>query len=61
MRFFSLNFLEKERNDSKTTQTSFLILVANNNNSKVILKSSSSIKIIWANGFVAKPYILKKW
>jgi hypothetical protein len=35
-------------------------LVANNDNSKVILKSSSSIKIIWANGFVTSSLCFKE-
>jgi hypothetical protein len=50
--------LLKERNDSRIPQASFLILVSNKNNSKAIPKSSS-IKLIWACGFVTSSLHFK--
>jgi hypothetical protein len=50
--------LKKENNDSKIPQASFLILVSNQNNSKAIPKSSS-IKLIWACGFITSSLHFK--
>jgi len=49
--FLSISSLLKN-NDSKTSQTSFLILMANKNTSKAIPKLSL-IKLTWASGFLS--------
>jgi len=51
---------KKERNNFRTSQTSFLIMIANKVNSKAIPKSSS-IKLTWASGFVTSSLHLSTW
>jgi len=58
MGFFSSYFHKIKRNDSKTSQTSFLTWITNKDNSKAIPKSSS-IKLIEVGGFVIFPQHFK--
>jgi hypothetical protein len=51
MNFSLFIYFSKKEENSKTTQTSFLLLEANNANSKTI-PLSSSIKWTWFDGFI---------